>query len=52
MILHIRGERFCGPHSLWLSFDDGTTKQVEVCPLLYGPIFEPLSPPSVEGSQV
>ena len=46
MILRIREARVCGPHSLRLSFNDGTTKQVNVRPLLDGPIFEPLREPA------
>jgi hypothetical protein len=46
MILHIREARVCGPHSLRLTFDDGSTKQVNVRPLLDGPIFEPLQDPA------
>jgi hypothetical protein len=46
MILRIREARFCGPHSLRLTFNDGTTKHVNVRPLLDGPIFEPLSDPA------
>jgi hypothetical protein len=46
MILHIREARVSGPHSLLLTFDDGTTKQVNVRPLLDGPIFEPLQDPN------
>ena len=32
----------CGPHSLDLTFKDGTRKQVDLLPLLEGPVFEPL----------
>ena len=46
MILHIREARVCGPHSLRLTFDDGTIKQVNIRPLLEGPIFEPLQDPN------
>ena len=46
MILRIREARVCGPHSLRLTFNDGTTKQVDVSPLLDGPIFEPLREPA------
>ena len=46
MILRIREARVCGPHSLRLSFNDGTTKQVNVRPLLDGPMFEPLRDPA------
>jgi hypothetical protein len=46
MILRIREARVCGPHSLRLTFSDGTTKRVDVSPLLDGPIFEPLRDPA------
>jgi hypothetical protein len=46
MILRIREARLCGPHSLRLTFSDGTAKQVDVRPLLEGPIFEPLRDPA------
>ena len=46
MILRIHDARVCGPHSLQLRFSDGTTKQVDVRPLLDGPIFEPLRDPA------
>jgi hypothetical protein len=46
MILRIREARVCGPHSLRLTFSDATTKQVDVAPLLDGPIFEPLRDPA------
>jgi hypothetical protein len=42
MILGICEARVCGPHSLRLTFNDGTTKQVNVRPPLDGAIFEPL----------
>jgi hypothetical protein len=45
MILRIREVRVCGPHSLRLTFNDETTKQVNVLPLLEGMIFEPLRDP-------
>jgi hypothetical protein len=45
MILRICEARVCGPHSLRLVFNDGTTKQVNVRPLLDGTIFEPLRDP-------
>ena len=46
MILRICEARVCGPHSLRLTFSDGTTKQVDVSPVLDGPIFEPLRDPA------
>ncbi len=36
------GVEVAGPHSLDLSFKDGTRKRVDLLPLLQGPIFEPL----------
>lgn len=42
MILRIDKVKVCGPFSLDLTFNDGTRKQVNVKPLLRGPIFQPL----------
>lgn len=42
MILRIRAAEVRGPHSLWLSFNDGIEAEVDVLPLLKGPVFEPL----------
>ncbi|MGQ9626192.1 MAG: DUF2442 domain-containing protein [Anaerolineae bacterium] len=46
MILHVLEAEVCGPHSLQLTFNDGTRKRVNLLPLLDGPIFEPLHDPS------
>ncbi len=46
MILRICDARVCGPHSIRLTFNDGTAKQVDVRPLLDGAIFEPLRDPA------
>ena len=46
MILRICEVRVCGPHSLRLTFNDGTTEQVDVRPLLDGTVFEPLEDPA------
>jgi hypothetical protein len=46
MILRICEAQVCGPHSLRLTFSDGSAKQVDVSPLLDGPIFEPLRDPA------
>ena len=35
----------CGPSSVLLVFDDGVSKQVELRPLLRGPVFETLLDP-------
>jgi hypothetical protein len=45
MILRVREAQVCGRHSLRLTFNDGTTKQVDVLSLLDGKIFEPLRDP-------
>ncbi len=45
LILRIREARVCGPHSLRLSFNDGTSRHVDIRPLFSGPIFEPLLDP-------
>lgn len=46
MILRILEAEVCGPHSLWLTFNDGTRKRVNVWPLLEGTVFEPLRDPT------
>ena len=45
MILRILEAEVRGPHRLWLSFSDGTRGEVDVRPLLSGPVFEPLRDP-------
>jgi hypothetical protein len=45
MILRIREAHVLGSHSLRLTFNGGTAKQVDVSPLLEGPVFEPLLDP-------
>ena len=45
MILRILHAELSGPHSLRLSFNDGTIKRVDLSPLLDGPVFEPLREP-------
>ena len=44
-ILHIIDARVIGDHSLYLAFDDGASKVVDLFDQLYGPIFEPLRDP-------
>lgn len=46
MILRIREALVREPHFLRLTFNDGTSKQVDVRPLLVGPIFDLLRDPS------
>jgi uncharacterized protein DUF2442 len=42
----VAGVEVSGPHTLDLTFKDGTRKRVNLLPLLEGPIFEPLRDPS------
>lgn len=44
-ILRVVGAEVVGPHSLLVTFSDGVTKQVNLRPLLWGPVFEPLLDP-------
>ena len=41
-ILHILDVEVVSDFTLKLEFDDGTVKQVDVTPLLTGPVFQPL----------
>jgi Protein of unknown function (DUF2442) len=45
MILRILAAEVRGAHALRLSFNDGVQAEVDVLPLLEGPIFEPLRKP-------
>jgi hypothetical protein len=40
------GVEASGPHTLDLTFKDGTRKQIDLLPLLEGPIFAPLRDPA------
>ncbi len=42
MILQVLQADACGPHRLWLAFNDGRRGAVDCSPLLCGPVFEPL----------
>ncbi len=46
MGVYVLEAEVCGPHSLRLTFSDGTHKRVNVLPLLEGPVFEPLHDPA------
>ena len=46
MILRILRTEVRGPCRLWLSFNDGARGEVDVLPLLSGPVFEPLRDPA------
>ncbi len=45
MILRILSAEACGGHVLRVTFNDGSTKRVDVRPLLVGPVFLPLRRP-------
>ena len=45
-ILRVVSAKVAGPHSLLVTFNDGVTKQVNLRPLLWGPVFEPLLDPA------
>ena len=46
MIIHITQVKVVGLYSLHLTFNDGTSKRVNLRRELYGPIFEPLRDPA------
>ncbi len=45
-VLCITNVQVTGSHRLMVSFNDGITKEVNVEPLLWGPVFEPLKDPA------
>lgn len=42
-ILRIKSATVCGPHRLYVTFSDGVSKQVDLRPLLRGPVMAPLT---------
>ena len=46
MILRIEQANVTGAHTLQLRFNDGTGGEIDVLPLLEGPVFEPLHDPT------
>lgn len=42
MDYHIMEARYVAGHTLWLRFRDGTAGEVDLGPLLRGPVFAPL----------
>ncbi len=38
--------RYVRDHTVWLRFRDGTEGEVDLNPVLHGPVFEPLSDPA------
>jgi len=49
MVPHVVAVELTGPHSLQLTFRDGTRKRVNLLPLLIGPVFQPLHDPDFFG---
>ena len=45
-MIHVLEAKVCGDRSLHLTFDDGSSKRVNLGPLLDGPVFEPLHDPA------
>lgn len=45
-ILHITTAEVVGPTSLYVEFDDGSSGNVDLRPILRGPVFKPLLDPS------
>jgi hypothetical protein len=42
MFLHVTKITYLGDYRLELEFDDGTAREVDLAPELYGDVFEPL----------
>ncbi len=45
MDYHVMEARHMGGHVVWLRFRDGTTGEIDLGPLLHGPVFQPLRDP-------
>tara|TARA_Y100000296_G_C5016676_1_gene177763 strand:- start:47 stop:289 length:243 start_codon:yes stop_codon:yes gene_type:complete len=41
-MLHVRNAKYLNDYKLWVSFDDGTSGEVDLENRLSGPMFEPL----------
>lgn len=41
-MLHIKSARYVSGYRIWVSFDDGTSGEVDLSGSLNGPVFEPL----------
>lgn len=41
-MLHVRSAKYISGYKLWLSFDDGSSGEVDLMDSLNGPVFEPL----------
>ena len=46
MDYHILEARYVAAHVVWLKFRDGTTGEIDLKPVLEGPIFDPLQDPA------
>jgi hypothetical protein len=42
MDYHVMEARYVSGHTVWIRFRDGLTAEVDLTPVLRGPIFEPL----------
>lgn len=47
MDYHVLEARHVGAYIVWVQFRDGTTGEVDLGPVLHGPVFEPLRDPEV-----
>ena len=45
MDYHVLEAKYVAGHTVWLRFRDGTTGEVDLRPVLRGPVFEPLHDP-------
>lgn len=45
MDYHVMEARYVGDHVVWLRFRDGTVGEIDLRPVLEGPVFEPLLDP-------
>lgn len=44
-MLHVRSVRYLSGFKLWVSFDDGSSGEVDLSGKLTGPVFEPIQDP-------
>jgi len=42
-MLHIKSAKYVSNFKIWVSFDDGTSGEVDLSNSLIGPVFEPLN---------
>lgn len=41
-MLHVTSAKYLHGYKIWISFDDGTSGEIDLDGVLHGPIFEPL----------